>query len=101
MHLPGSRIRIKGYCKVANPEGGRLNLQPDQWLWITPIYFPGETGVGGWDPDRVVEKWSFWTNYDIDGAFIFDADMVAEVEIPDDFQLPDAFRNTPFIVSRK
>jgi hypothetical protein len=104
MHLPGSRIRMNGIRKVANPEGGRLDLKPDQWLWVTPIYYPGEpypeetwSGRMG----KTVEKWSFWTNYDIDGAFIFDAEAVAEVEIPISFELPEAFNNAPFMVTRK
>ena len=96
MFLLGSRIRMRGARKAANPEGGRISLEADQWLYVGPVFYPGEIYM----EDRTAPKWSFWTNADIDGAFIFNEEDIAELEVPAHYDLPDAFTNTPFIVTR-
>jgi hypothetical protein len=97
MQARGIRARIKEKKELANPEGGRMNLSPGQWIWVAYIYYPDEP-IEGRDP---VKDWSFWTNGDIDGAYIFKAEDVSEIEVPADFNLPQDFDKAPFTVTRK
>lgn len=105
MHLPGSRLRLSRDVHKANPEGGNLRGKADQWFYVSGIYYPGEPfqrgSIGAMTGTGLEKRWSFWTNLDIDGAFIFDAEDVAELEIPEGYELPSVFESTPFVLSRK
>jgi len=64
---------------------------------VAYIFYPDEPNEGR-DP---IKDWSFWTSGDIDGAFIFKAQDVSEIEVPSGIDLPQAFDKAPFTVTRK
>lgn len=106
MHIPEARIQLRADCAKGNAEFGRFTKRAGEWVWVCPVYYPGEPhneGSIGWhtSPDHKRTEWSFWTSYDIDGAFIFSAEDVAMLEVPAEHgELPEAFATAPFAVVR-